>query len=162
MLLTFLFKNFVLPRQLKFKQSVYNIRNIWNFDCHLARTISYLDWDRYEHFRYGKTSNKCLQKVWCGTIQSGIYHDTSLTTIYTRLIALIKSNSLLSANSLLTSHPSQQVSHYCIGFIGTPILLPWWTQIKWCFFLWLQTYVEKSRKNHRNSFCNGTIVGFHL
>ena len=32
-------------------------------------TISYLDSDRCEHLRFENTTVKCLQKIWCGTIQ---------------------------------------------------------------------------------------------
>ena len=34
-----------------------------------TRTISFLDCDGYEYVRYESTCDKCLQKMWCGSIR---------------------------------------------------------------------------------------------
>ena len=34
-----------------------------------TRTISYLHWHVYEYYKYGNTSNMCVQKLWYGTIR---------------------------------------------------------------------------------------------
>ena len=50
------------------------------------------------------------------TMWSGIYHD-----IYRYISRYIPHHKIFKANSLVTSHPSQQVKQYGIAFIGAPI-----------------------------------------
>ena len=79
LLLTFQCKSFVCPGNYSSSmpwprgtQSVYYIIYgilIVSWPSKFTRTISYLDWDGYEYFRYENNSDKCLQKIWCSTIQ---------------------------------------------------------------------------------------------
>ena len=47
---------------------IYGI-SIVSWPSKFTRTISYLDRDGYKYFRYENTSDKCLRKIWCSTIQ---------------------------------------------------------------------------------------------
>ena len=66
----------LLPRQLKFEHAkperytISLLNNIRNLDHLLAVQVLQNHFLLgYKYFRYENTSDKCLQKVWCGTIR---------------------------------------------------------------------------------------------
>ena len=75
-------KDLVLIRQLQFKHAglerytVSLLNNIQNFNC-LSSPGLFLN--GYKYFRYRSASNKCLQKIRCGTIrQLTLFSETRI------------------------------------------------------------------------------------